>query len=144
MLRQVKEALELARKGRLSQAEACRVLGQMSDYLTQTEEENLKERHHRAITAVSGFTVSEATAAEAVMTEMGSATGAVIVAARISDRCGVNRSTCNAAIRRLAAAGLIRYQSLGAKGTRVDLLDGWSPLEILALVRHRGKGGPGV
>lgn len=87
--------------------------------------------------ALATLTYSEDQALEQMLLELPEQ-GGLLVASRIADTHGVTRSVMVNAVRKLESGGLVRAQSLGMKGTRIEFREGiTAPTLLDALLARR-------
>ncbi len=91
------------------------------------------ERHEREIAAVKmaleTLSYSELDAVEKIFEELDGDDG-VLVASKIADKSGITRSVIVNALRKLESAGVIESRSLGMKGTRIKVTNGYLRKEL--------------
>ena len=128
ILIRVTAAIEAYNLGSLPLHHAAQVLREMVDHLeTETD--------RRIECAVSALSYSEELAAAALLEALPDE-GGLFVAGCIADRHGASRSVIVTTLSKLEAAGLIRTQSLGQKGSHIKFLIPDARLRILRVLRH--------
>lgn len=80
-------------------------------------------------TALDTLSFSEIDAAASILEEL-KGTGGELVASSIADKIKITRSVIVNALRKLQSAGVIKAQSLGMKGTHIDVLNEYLVEEI--------------
>ena len=94
--------------------------------LERRQQEEQEELHRRQIgtvkAALNTLSYSELAVVVSIFRELGAQEG-ILVAGKVADGIGVNRSMVASALRKLESASIIETRSLGVKGTFIKILN---------------------
>lgn len=94
------------------------------EILREKSEETAEEARSKAIVqmVISKLSYSEMEAITHIFEELNGKEG-LLVASKVADRAGINRSVIVNALRKLESANVVESHSLGKKGTHIKVLN---------------------